>query len=35
MPIAGGFQRMEISDHKQLKWESSFYNALYVYCSGT
>ena len=32
--IAGGFQRMEISDPEELKWEFPLYDALYVYCGG-
>lgn len=33
--IAGGFQRMEISDHDKLAREFPLYDALYVYCGGT
>jgi hypothetical protein len=33
--IAGGFQKMEISDHDKLAWEFPLYDALYVYCGGT
>jgi hypothetical protein len=33
--IAGGFQRMEISDHEKLTREFPVYDALYVYCGGT
>jgi hypothetical protein len=32
--IAGGFQRMEISDHEKLAREFPVYDALYVYCGG-
>jgi len=32
--IAGGFQRMEISDHDKLQQEFPLYDALYVYCGG-
>jgi hypothetical protein len=32
--IAGGFQRMEISDHEKLEREFPLYDALYVYCGG-
>jgi hypothetical protein len=32
--IAGGFQRMEISDPEELEWEFPLYDALYVYCGG-
>lgn len=32
--IAGGFQRMEISDHEKLQQEFPLYDALYVYCGG-
>jgi len=32
--IAGGFQRMEISDHEKLRQEFPLYDALYVYCGG-
>ncbi len=33
--IAGGFQKMEISDHEKLDREFPLYDALYVYCGGT
>jgi hypothetical protein len=33
--IAGGFQRMEISDHEKLVREFPVYDALHVYCGGT
>jgi hypothetical protein len=33
--IAGGFQKMEISDHEKLEREFPVYDALYVYCGGT
>jgi hypothetical protein len=33
--IAGGFQKMEISDHERLAQEFPIYDALYVYCGGT
>jgi hypothetical protein len=33
--IAGGFQRMEISDHEKLEREFPLYDALYVYSNGT
>jgi hypothetical protein len=33
--IAGGFQKMEISDHEKLAREFPLYDALYVYCGGT
>lgn len=33
--IAGGFQKMEISDHEKLEREFPVYDALSVYCSGT
>ena len=33
--IAGGFQRMEISDHERLEWEFPLYDALYVSCGGS
>jgi hypothetical protein len=33
--VAGGFQRMEISDHEKLEREFPVYDALYVYCGGT
>jgi hypothetical protein len=32
--IAGGFQKMEISDHEKLEREFPVYDALYVYCGG-
>jgi hypothetical protein len=32
--LAGGFQKMGISDHEKLKWEFPLYDALYVYCGG-
>jgi hypothetical protein len=32
--IAGGFQRMEISDHEKLQQEFPLYDALYVSCGG-
>jgi hypothetical protein len=32
--IAGGFQRMDISDHDKLDREFPLYDALYVYCGG-
>jgi hypothetical protein len=33
--IAGGFQKMEISDHEKLEREFLVYDALSVYCGGT
>ncbi len=33
--IAGGFQKMEISDHEKLEREFPLYDALYVSCGGT
>jgi hypothetical protein len=33
--IAGGFQKMDISDHQKLEREFPVYDALYVYCGGT
>jgi hypothetical protein len=33
--IAGGFQKMELSDHEKLAQEFPVYDALYVYCGGT
>jgi hypothetical protein len=33
--IAGGFQKMEISDHEKHEREFPMYDALYVYCGGT
>lgn len=33
--IAGGFQRMNLSDHEKLEREFPLYDALYVYCGGT
>ena len=33
--IAGGFQKMELSDHEKLAREFPIYDALYVYCGGT
>jgi len=33
--IAGGFQKMELSDHQKLKLEFPVYDALYVYCGGS
>lgn len=33
--IAGGFQKMDISDHEKLDREFPVYDALYVYCGGT
>jgi hypothetical protein len=33
--IAGGFQKMEITDHEKLEREFPLYDALYVYCGGT
>ena len=33
--IAGGFQKMELSDHEKLEREFPVYDALYVYCSGS
>jgi hypothetical protein len=32
--IAGGFQKMEISDHEKLEREFPLYDALYVHCGG-
>ena len=32
--IAGGFQRMEISDHEKLEREFPLYDALYTFCGG-
>jgi hypothetical protein len=32
--IAGGFQKMEISDHEKLAREFPLYDALYVSCGG-
>jgi hypothetical protein len=32
--LAGGFQKMGISDHEKLNWEFPLYDALYVYCGG-
>jgi len=32
--IAGGFQKMELSDHEKLAREFPVYDALYVYCGG-
>lgn len=32
--IAGGFQKMEISDHEKLDREFPLYDALYVHCGG-
>jgi len=32
--IAGGFQKMAISDHEKLAREFPVYDALYVYCGG-
>jgi hypothetical protein len=33
--IAGGFQKMELSDHEKLEREFPVYDALYIYCSGS
>jgi hypothetical protein len=33
--IAGGFQKMAISDHEKLDRQFPLYDALYVYCGGT
>jgi hypothetical protein len=33
--IAGGFQKMPISDHDKLAREFPLYDALYAYCGGT
>jgi hypothetical protein len=33
--IAGGFQKMELSDHEKLEREFPVYDALYVYCGGS
>ncbi len=33
--LAGGFQKMEISDHHKLELEFPVYDALYVYCGGS
>jgi hypothetical protein len=33
--IAGGFQKMEITDHEKLEREFPLYDALYVHCGGT
>jgi hypothetical protein len=33
--IAGGFQKMELSDQEKLAREFPIYDALYVYCGGT
>jgi hypothetical protein len=33
--IAGGFQKMAISDHEKLDREFPLYDALYAYCGGT
>ncbi len=32
--LAGGFQIMEISDHRKLELEFPLYDALYIYCGG-
>lgn len=32
--LAGGFQKMEISDHQKLELEFPMYDALYVFCGG-
>ncbi len=33
--IAGGFQKMELSDQQKLEVEFPVYDALYVYCGGS
>jgi len=33
--IAGGFQKMELTDYQKLELEFPVYDALYVYCGGT
>jgi len=33
--LAGGFQKMEISDHQKLELEFPVYDALYIYCGGS
>ena len=33
--IAGGFQKMELSDHEKLEREFPMYDALYVHCGGS
>jgi hypothetical protein len=33
--IAGGFQKMKLSDHEKLTQEFPIYDALYVSCGGT
>jgi len=33
--LAGGFQKMELSDHQKLELEFPVYDALYIYCGGS
>jgi hypothetical protein len=33
--LAGGFQKMEISDRRKLELEFPIYDALYIYCGGS